>query len=633
MCNKCNKSSYNNCCEPKCDPCLKQQKIMYCGRDIECLDINRGEDLNKTIKKIADWVCTQINTPRADTYVNLVEVEPGELCETGGVTIQLIEFSTDNLVEEYTICNPVPFELLTELNGNILGETTTLNIEEGEGVRIEADNIDGETTYKFSTYFEVTYTEAADLITNELLVKGGTYLITDRDITVRALNEKEFEPNATLVHPCPKTILYFRTGDNLGVYDVYIPTASLTDKIVVYGGKVWKNRTGSRGSAVGLLEMSSPDWELIPITDLDYYELKTLDVLYDFTPDFISEYKDTNGNTVTTNLADATTNGLSNSRYVCDWNAPNLINNQIKVVCLNNAGVVVSGVVYIPANISHNNNSAIVNNSCTVIKNNYVGIISTNLSLEISSNKVTDTISENTVHKITENVVSLSIIGNVASEILKSTVTISNNFVTGSITNNTSLQPITGNRCSEGILNNINTTITNNIATRGIANNTDCTFNRNYLGDSIGNTSLSISYCKIAGNCNNNNTCANITYNITNSFENNTNVFKMHYNIAEYISDNSDIQEASYNVCQRGIEGNKNIQFILENRCRGIIDNDATTYTGTEISRNTNSGYIVRNLFTDNGVKIEYNNNNGEIGSQVVDTNRPANVMGSITNL
>lgn len=633
MCNKCNKSSCNKCCEPKCDPCLKQQKIMYCGRDIECLDINRGEDLNKTIKKIADWVCTQINTPRADTYVNLVEVELGELCETGGVTIQVIEFATDNLVEEYTICNQVPFELLAELNGNLLGETTTLNIEEGDGVKIEANNIDGETTYKFSTYFEVTYTEAADLITNELLIKGGTYLITDRDITVRALNEKEFEPNATLVHPCPKQEFYYRAGDNLGVYDAYIPTASLTDKIVVYGGKVWINRTGVIGSVVGLLEMSSPDWELIPITDLDYYELKTLDVLYDFTSDFISEYKDNKGNTVTTNLSDGTTNGFGNSRFICDWNAPNLRNNQITVACLNNAGVLVSDGVYTPANISHNNNSAIVNNSCPVIRNNYVGKIVQNLSLEISANKVTDEISGNTVHKITENVVLVSIIGNVAVSIIKPPTKISNNFVTGSINYNTLLQPITGNRCSEGILNNINTVIINNIATRAIANNTECMFNSNYLGNSIGNTSLSISYCKIAENCNNNNTCNNITDNITGSFENNTNVFKMHYNIAEYISDNSDIQEASYNVCQRGIKGNKNIQFIIENRCTGIIDNDATTYTGTEISRNTNSGYITRNLFTDNVVKIKYNNNNGEIGSTVADTNRPTSIIGSITDL
>ena len=107
----------------------------------------------------------------------------------------------------------------------------------------------------------------------------------------------------------------------------------------------------------------------------------------------------------------------------------------------------------------------------------------------------------------------------------------------------------------------------------------------------------------------------------------------MHYNIAEYISDNSDIESASYNVCLRGIKGNKNIQFIIENRCIGIIDNDATTYTGTEISRNTNSGYITRNLFTDNVVKIKYNNNNGEIGSTVAYTNRPISIIGSITNL
>ena len=417
------------------------------------------------------------------------------------------------------------------------------------------------------------------------------------------------------------------------MYDAYIPTASLNGKYVVYGGKVWINTSGTIGSEVDFLALSSLEWELIPVTDLDYYELKTLDVLYDFTSDFISEYKDNKGNTVTTNLSDGTTYGFGNSRFICDWNAPNLRNNQITVACLNNAGLLVLGSVYNPANISHNNNSAIVNNSCPVIKNNYVGIISTNLSLEISSNKVTDTISGNTVQKITENIVLVSIIGNVASEILKSEVTISNNFVTGSINYNTLLKPITGNRCSEGILNNINTTITNNIATRGIANNNNCTFNRNYLGNSINNTSLSISYCKIAENCNNNNKCYNITNNITGSFENNTNVFKMHYNIAEYISDNSDIENASYNVCQRGIEGNKNIQFIIENRCTGIIDNDATTYTGTEISRNTNSGYITRNLFTDNLVKIKYNNNNGEIGSAVANINRSTSIIGSITDL
>lgn len=134
MCNnRCNGGC--NRCEVVCDPCKKQPKMYYCGADITCVGVAKGEELSRVIKKIGDKVCQITNQENPLTYVN-IEDATEEQCETGGFVVQILQVGSDNLVSEHVLCNGGDFTT-TE---NILCGTDIV-VEEGFGTQSALENI------------------------------------------------------------------------------------------------------------------------------------------------------------------------------------------------------------------------------------------------------------------------------------------------------------------------------------------------------------------------------------------------------------------------------------------------------------------------------------------------------------
>lgn len=134
MCNnKCN----GNCnrCEVVCDPCKKQPKIYYCGADIACVGVTKGEEISRAIKKIGDKLCQTVNQQNPLTYVNITDATE-EQCETGGFVVQILQVGSDNLVSEHILCNGGDF-VTTE---NIVCGTDIV-VEEGFGTQRALENI------------------------------------------------------------------------------------------------------------------------------------------------------------------------------------------------------------------------------------------------------------------------------------------------------------------------------------------------------------------------------------------------------------------------------------------------------------------------------------------------------------
>ena len=134
MCNnKCN----GNCnrCEVVCDPCKKQPKIYYCGADIACVGVTKGEEISRAIKKIGDKLCQTVNQQSPLTYVNITDATE-EQCDTGGFVVQILQVGSDNLVSEHILCNGGDF-VTTE---NIVCGTDIV-VEEGFGTQSALENI------------------------------------------------------------------------------------------------------------------------------------------------------------------------------------------------------------------------------------------------------------------------------------------------------------------------------------------------------------------------------------------------------------------------------------------------------------------------------------------------------------
>lgn len=135
MCN--NNRCNGNCnrCEVVCDPCKKQPKIYYCGADIACVGVTKGEEISRAIKKIGDKLCQTVNQQNPLTYVNITDATE-EQCETGGFVVQILQVGSDNLVSEHILCNGGDF-VTTE---NIVCGTDIV-VEEGFGTQSALENI------------------------------------------------------------------------------------------------------------------------------------------------------------------------------------------------------------------------------------------------------------------------------------------------------------------------------------------------------------------------------------------------------------------------------------------------------------------------------------------------------------
>ena len=92
-----------NSCNKVCDPCKKQVENHYCGKDISCLGIKKGEKVYETIEKIGEKVCQMIQEGSADTYLNIVDANE-EQCPSGGSVFQIVQSGTNVVLSGTAVC-------------------------------------------------------------------------------------------------------------------------------------------------------------------------------------------------------------------------------------------------------------------------------------------------------------------------------------------------------------------------------------------------------------------------------------------------------------------------------------------------------------------------------------------------
>ena len=123
----------------------------------------------------------------------------------------------------------------------------------------------GNTTQPGGGLVQLTYSESLDLLDAKGVKEGTRYLITGfdvdlyggTDILVDGLPDSQFSSNGYGKFYNPNYNEY-STWDSTNTYNI--------DDIVIYGGKVWKNLTGSTGDTDGILGgvfgLDGTNWEL-----------------------------------------------------------------------------------------------------------------------------------------------------------------------------------------------------------------------------------------------------------------------------------------------------------------------------------------------------------------------------------
>ena len=118
---------------------------------------------------------------------------------------------------------------------------------------------------------ELTSSEAIDLLSGQGVVEGTRYLITGvdvdlyggTDVLVNGLPNNQFSVNGYG--------RFYNPRNDLSVWNPTVASYSV-DANVIYGGKVWKNLTGSIGSNDDIFTLDGTNWELQDdYTNTDHY--------------------------------------------------------------------------------------------------------------------------------------------------------------------------------------------------------------------------------------------------------------------------------------------------------------------------------------------------------------------------
>lgn len=288
-------------------------------------------------------------------------------------------------------------------------------------------------------YIEVTYAAMATLISSNGLKKGSFYKITDRGdlgIFVQALSVNQITTIGQRIMLCPATYVtgLDTYGNNwIGVWN--ISKTVTVNYLTIWGGEVWKNKTGSIGTARSDVLLDATNWGLIPktaFTNNQYISL-VFNVEYDFINDWIYEQSDGYGNVFGLDKAAWTSlYGLPyNPCDISDWNLNTLANG------------------YFYANTCYGlYNNAVPN--AHIYSNSCIGLIKDN---------------NNLVTEISKNSNKGGIYGN------KTTGAITRNSNIGTIYNNANTGDMFNNCNSGDIYNNMCTLLQNNNNNGQIASN------------------------------------------------------------------------------------------------------------------------------------------------------------------
>lgn len=86
------------------------------------------------------------------------------------------------------------------------------------------------------------------------------------------------------------------TGATSSISDVTVQSYTIGQK-VIWGGKVWSNLTGNRGSSIDKYSLDGTNWSAVSYNETDY-TVEWDEITYDFSNNFISSRKDKNQNYV-----------------------------------------------------------------------------------------------------------------------------------------------------------------------------------------------------------------------------------------------------------------------------------------------------------------------------------------------
>jgi hypothetical protein len=205
----------------------------------------------------------------------------------------------------------------------------------------------------------------------------ATYKITDvqNGMFVETLSASTYDRNTLLSLNCPKTYATTTLDGNVwkGIWRSS-KTANVND-LFIWGGVVWKNKTGNIGSATDIVTLDSTNWDYInrnSFSNNEYIPL-LLKCQYDFEEEWVNLLADEHGNIIGVDWHLNELYGITyNPAERTDWNCmtkPDVIfsNNQLDCI-YNNLGNVISNKI----------NGFIYNNDGNVSDNKYLSVIANN---------------------------------------------------------------------------------------------------------------------------------------------------------------------------------------------------------------------------------------------------------------
>lgn len=409
----------------------------------------------------------------------------------------------------------------------------------------------------------VSQAQLDNLISKGSLTVGRNYEIEGTGIILTAINSSEFDTFGTRVMLVPKTYKVESLDGNSwkGVWHIS-KTASIGD-LMIWGGLVWENLTGSIGTATDDITLDAVNWIVVPkdaFSNSEYIE-RNFKIIYDYANSWVVKQWDTNGNEFGISYEYYQEAGfLANPVDISDWNYAQddtigslMANNKVIGIWNNVEGVVITGNIF---------NGIISNNNLSSVKR-----ISDNM---LSSNPYSK-ISDNTCGGIYANRC-FNIYGN------SNTGIIYGNNIVGNIDSNEA--PVTAIRQNAGACDSIR----------------------------LNSNNGAIQYNGINGAILNNSNNGRIQQNYGLNIYDNTNDGEIYGNSCGDIWANSNLGIITNNGISSGIDHNSNSGYIYGNTCVGQINSNIGVGS---IYFNSNKGLINGNNLS--GFDIHHNTNNGNI--------------------
>lgn len=568
--------------------------------------INTGNSFNTTVingghqdlQSTTDYGNTTDNNMYViDSSSSISAIELSRFGERG-----LLSLNTGN-DEYYGIFGSDDSHLLTSSQEYYLPNSTGTLVLSLNGIK--ADNF-GNVTFSSSggsqsLSYTITRSEADILIGSASVQPGALYYISDRQIYLEGITSQEFSTQGIRRQLCPSYYGIGMSGSNdwIGVWN---NTKSVsTNQLTIWGTKVWKNTTGSIGTASNNLNLDSTDWQVIlssSFSNTEYIPL-LFGCLYDWENDWVAKQWDTKGNVYGIDYISAQLLSYPNLCDYSDWNWGTTGFPYFNNVCFSFSNNSNNGGVF-----TNTNKGSIFNNS-----NN--GDISLNL-VEGYAGKIW-----------------LSDISNNSND-----GDIKFNKNSGSIDSNSNDGDIVYNRNAGDIYNNSNIGIIHYNSNNGYINNNqnngaiESNDNNGWISDhpstvtyiqqnsnngSISNNSNS---GQITRNCNGQDVSSNGA-NVTDIFananagsisnNNNTGAISSNHNNGAIYDNTPSVTQITYNKNNGHIQANSNIGYITFNSNNGNVSFNTSTITN--IYYNRNNGDVSGPSVTGDASYLELNHN------------------------